>query len=149
MLEARLLDLVLHRPLGSVVGRDVDRLLAHAEGAHQHEAPDCGLLRRCDQVARPLNHDPLDRLRIGEGRQRHQVHDGFAPVDGPHQAVRVGHVPLDDLAVGAAKRVVPLGPPGEHADAATLAAERPDYVRADKPGSSGDQDHPVASKFFQ
>ena len=60
VLEPRVGDRLLLRPLGGVVGDGVLRRLARPERAHQDEPPDAGVLRCGDEVLRALRHHALE-----------------------------------------------------------------------------------------
>ena len=92
------LDRLLHLPLRAVVRDEVLRLLARPERAHEDEASDAGVLRRGEQVARALRHDPLELLLLALA-DRDEVHDRVDALDRALQARRIGHVARDELAL--------------------------------------------------
>ena len=80
----------------AVVRRQLLRLLADAERAHQHEAADTRVARRGDQVARALRHHALEVGGLAED-DRDEVDDRVAALHRPAEARRVGDVALDEL----------------------------------------------------
>ena len=81
VLEARVADGLLHRPLRLVVRDERPRLLGDAERAHQHEAAHARGLCRGDHVLRPAGHHPVE-VRPAAGDDRDQVDDRLAALRG-------------------------------------------------------------------
>ena len=93
VLERRGRDGLLHLPLRVVVGDEVLRLLARAEGAHQHEAAHARLLGGRNEVGGALLHHPAELLGSALP-DRDEVDDRVAALDCRAQARGVGHVAL-------------------------------------------------------
>ena len=146
VLEPGRLHVLLHLPLGAVVGHELLRLLGRPERRHQHEPAHAGLARGLEQVARPLLHHAPELLRLA-GQDRDEVDDGVLPLDGPAQARR-------------RRSSSPRPPPGsaapaleparvlEHAHRVAVVDEPLHDRGADEARRAGDED-PHDSKFFQ
>ncbi len=76
------------------------------------------------------------------------MNDRLGAVGGPAEALRVGHVALDELAAPGPQAVLLLGPAREHAHGQLLGAEGVDHVPTHEPGSADHQDA-HSEKFFQ
>ncbi len=97
VLETGVLDRLLHLPLAVVVGDEVLRVLACAEGAHQDEALDAGVLCGRDEVAGSLLHHPLELL-LSALADRDEVDDRIDAFDRVLEADGVRHLADDRLA---------------------------------------------------
>ena len=144
------LHVLLHLPLRAEVGHEVLRLLGRPERAHEHEPADAGLARGGDEVARAVDHDPLERLRLPLA-DRDEVDDRVAAGDRGAEALRVGHVSLDELAAPGLEPLAAAAVADEAAHVVVGGAERVHDVAADEAAAAGDEDHVFASsaKFCQ
>src|SRR5439155_12489631 len=95
--ERRALDLPFLLRLRPVVRHELLRLLARAEGAHMHEAPNADSVCGSEEIARALDHDPLELLAPALPDPDEMNHRVDA-CDGTAQALRVRDVALDELA---------------------------------------------------
>ena len=75
-----------------------------------------------------------------KGRERDEVHDGLGALGSAAQALRVGHVPLDDFAAPRLQASLFLGASRDHSDGQLLRAQRMDHVPAHEAGSPDDED---------
>ena len=73
--------------------------------------------------------------------------DATATADGPHEALRIGDVSLDQLAADAFERRSPLSATHQAANVSAVVSQGSRDPRADEPSSAGQEDHVV--KFFQ
>ena len=145
VLQPGSLHVLLHPPLGAVVGDEVLRLLGRAEGRHEHESPHTGVARGPEQVARSLFHHALELLRLA-GEDRNEVDDGVLSLGGGAEARRVRHRARDRLL--ARQPGARAGGVLEHAHRVSVVDEPPHDRGADEAGGAGDED-PHVSKFFQ
>jgi hypothetical protein len=128
-----------------VVGDEILRLLVRPERGHQHEPLNAGVLRRSDEVARPLLHHALKLLgRAGE--ERNEVDDDVLSCRGAPETRSVGHVAHRSLLVRQRRAAPRLAL--QHSHRVPGVDERPDDRRADEARCARDED-PHGSKFFQ
>src|SRR5438093_4455305 len=142
--DARSLHLLLVLPLRSVVGHEILRLLARAEGAHVHEAPNPGVLCSSEEIARALDHDPLELLAPALP-DRYEMNDRVDAGDGGSQALRVGDVALGQVASPRRGLCCPAQVTNETAHGEAAAAQLVDDVAAHEAGAPRDEDQPVGS----
>ena len=108
------------------------------------EAPYARLARCVDETARAAAHDPLELLCLSLP-DRDEVHDAVDPVDGPPQALGVGHVTLGELAARGLELRRLAHVADENADLSAGVAQRTDDVAADEARSAGHEDQHVSS----
>ena len=106
-----------------------------------HEAPDARLIRREEEVAGSLAHDPLELLGFPL-TDRDEVHDALHALDGRGEARGLGHVALDQLAAARAAASPPCAGRGRGNGPLVGASQGNHDVTADEPGGAGDEDHP-------
>ena len=114
--------------------------------------PHAGVARRSDEVARALDHHPLELLGLALA-DRDEVDDDVAAVDRAARGspASVTSPPTTSQPSFSSSRA--LSESGCVASTRTgrsLLAQRVDDVRPDEAGAAGDEDHrPFSSKFFQ
>src|SRR5207249_234993 len=135
---------LLHLPFRPVVRNEVLRLLGGPERAHVDESPHACPAGSGEQVACPLNHDPLELLRpaLADG---HEVDDRIGADHGSGEARRIRDIALDELTTPAAELGRFASVAHEAADGQLAAAELVDDVASHEAGAARDQDHPAVS----
>jgi hypothetical protein len=94
-----------------------------------------------------LDHDPLERLGLALAHG-HEVNDGVDSFDGAAEAVRVGHVPLNQLSAES-RGLARIAHQGAHVLA--RGVQRANDVAPHEARGAGDEDHLAGSrsKFCQ
>ncbi len=123
--------------------------LARAERAHEDESADACALGGGHESLGPGFHDPLE---VGPAAldDRDEVDDAVDAVGGRLEALRVGDVPLDELAAPRFERRGTLRRADEGANVVLARPQGVDDLRPDEPGAAGDENlHSASWKFRQ
>src|SRR5205085_9300288 len=113
---------------------------------HEDEPAHTGTARRGNEVARAVDHDPLELL-LPPLADRHEVDDRVAPLDRTGEAQRVSHVPFEELDVPGAKLSALSRTAHERPHLLAGGTQGVYDVPPDEAGRAGDEDQRAGSRW--